>query len=163
MLALQKVAKGVGHIELREVDEPSPQPGWVKIEVKAAAICGTDLHIRHDKFPYYPPVTLGHEFAQAAVQLPSKEEREQEIARGLGNDRLTQQHAEDVELRERLGNTHRIGGLASFLAGQEGDPGGSFHDDSVWWARRAQARRLSMPGAGSTSSSLGSKSFRTTT
>lgn len=69
MLALQKVAKGVGHIELRDVDEPSPQPGWVKIEVKAAAICGTDLHIRHDKFPYYPPVTLGHEFAGVIVEL----------------------------------------------------------------------------------------------
>lgn len=69
MLALQKVAKGVGNIELREVPEPEPQPGWVKIEVKAAAICGTDIHIRHDQFPYWPPVTLGHEFSGVIVEL----------------------------------------------------------------------------------------------
>ena len=69
MLALQKVAKGVGNIELREVPEPSPEPGWVKIEVKAAAICGTDLHIRHDKFPYWPPVTLGHEFSGVIAEV----------------------------------------------------------------------------------------------
>lgn len=69
MLALQKVAKGVGQIEVREVPEPEPQPGWVKIEVKAAAVCGTDIHIRHDQFPYWPPVTLGHEFAGVIVEL----------------------------------------------------------------------------------------------
>jgi len=69
MLALQKVAKGVGNIELRDVPEPTPGPGWVKIEVKAAAICGTDIHIRHDQFPYWPPVTLGHEFAGVIVEL----------------------------------------------------------------------------------------------
>ena len=61
MLALQKVAMGVGNIELRDVPEPSPAPGWVKIEVKAAAICGTDIH-RHDTYPYVP-VTPGHEFS----------------------------------------------------------------------------------------------------
>ncbi len=69
MIALQKVAKGVGNIEVRDVPEPSPEPGWVKIEVKAAAICGTDLHIRHDKFPYWPPVTLGHEFSGVIAEL----------------------------------------------------------------------------------------------
>lgn len=69
MLALQKVAKGVGNIELRDVPEPSPAPGWVKIEVKAAAICGTDIHIRHDTYPYWPPVTLGHEFSGVIAEL----------------------------------------------------------------------------------------------
>lgn len=69
MLALQKVAKGVGNIELRDVPEPTPGPGWVKIEVKAAAVCGTDLHIRHDQFPYWPPVTLGHEFSGVITEL----------------------------------------------------------------------------------------------
>ncbi len=69
MLALQKVAEGVGNIEVREVPEPEPGPGWVKIEVKAAAICGTDLHIRDDTFPYWPPVTLGHEFSGVITGL----------------------------------------------------------------------------------------------
>jgi L-iditol 2-dehydrogenase len=33
------------------------------IKVKAAGVCGTDLHIYDDEFAYWPPVTLGHEFA----------------------------------------------------------------------------------------------------
>ena len=64
MKALVKTAKSVGNIELQ--DRPVPQiarPDEVLIEVKAAGICGTDIHILHDNFPYWPPVILGHEFA----------------------------------------------------------------------------------------------------
>jgi len=63
MQALVKTAKGEGHVELKDVPVPAIGPGEVLIEVKAAGICGTDLHIYHDEFPYWPPVTLGHEFA----------------------------------------------------------------------------------------------------
>jgi len=34
--AVVKYALGPGNVELREVDEPAPQPDEVKIEVKAA-------------------------------------------------------------------------------------------------------------------------------
>ncbi len=68
MLALVKTQKGVGHLELREVDPPSPGPGEVLIEVKACGICGTDVHVLHDKFPYWPPVILGHEFSGVVVE-----------------------------------------------------------------------------------------------
>ncbi len=72
MQALVKVAKGDGFLELREVPEPVlDQDDWVIIEVKGAGICGTDVHIRHDQFPYYPPVTLGHEFAGDIVAVGS--------------------------------------------------------------------------------------------
>ena len=37
------------------------------IAVKACGICGTDIHVWHDKFPYWPPVILGHEFAGEIV------------------------------------------------------------------------------------------------
>jgi len=63
MRALVKFEKGSGFVELRDVAEPVPGPGEVLIEVKACGICGTDLHIWHDQFPYWPPVTLGHEFS----------------------------------------------------------------------------------------------------
>lgn len=63
MNALVKTAKGPGLIELREVPVPTIADNEVLIEVKAAGICGTDLHIYHDEFPYWPPVILGHEFA----------------------------------------------------------------------------------------------------
>ena len=69
MLALMKTQKGVGFLELREVPEPVPGPGEVLIEVKACGICGTDLHVLHDQFPYWPPVILGHEFAGQVVAL----------------------------------------------------------------------------------------------
>ncbi len=68
MLALMKTQKGPGHLELREVEPPQPGPGEVLIEVKACGICGTDVHVLHDKFPYWPPVILGHEFSGVIVE-----------------------------------------------------------------------------------------------
>ena len=62
MLALVKTERGEGHLELIARPTPEPAPGWVRIAVIYAGICGTDLHIVHDRFPYWPPVTLGHEF-----------------------------------------------------------------------------------------------------
>jgi len=67
MQALMKTQKGPGFLELREVPEPSPGPGEVLIAVRACGICGTDIHVWHDKFPYWPPVILGHEFSGEIV------------------------------------------------------------------------------------------------
>lgn len=63
MKALAKTAPGVGNVELIEVPEPVPGPGQVVVEVKAAGICGTDLHIWMDEFKTKPPVVMGHEFS----------------------------------------------------------------------------------------------------
>jgi len=63
MLALVKTRKGKDAMELRDVPEPAIADDEVLIEVKAAGICGTDMHVKHDTFPYWPPVTMGHEFA----------------------------------------------------------------------------------------------------
>ena len=68
MQALVKTQKGPGFLELREVPEPCPGPGEALIEVKACGICGTDLHVWHDRFPYWPPVILGHEFSGQIVE-----------------------------------------------------------------------------------------------
>ncbi len=62
MLALVKTARGDGNVRLEERPTPIPGPGWVSIAVRYAGICGTDLHILHDHFPYWPPVVMGHEF-----------------------------------------------------------------------------------------------------
>jgi L-iditol 2-dehydrogenase len=67
MQALMKTQKGVGFLELREVPEPTPGPDEVLIAVKSCGICGTDIHVWNDKFPYWPPVILGHEFAGEIV------------------------------------------------------------------------------------------------
>lgn len=62
MKAVVKSKKGVGFVELLDVPKPQPGPNEVLVEVRAAGICGTDIHIYHDEFTYSPPVVLGHEF-----------------------------------------------------------------------------------------------------
>jgi L-iditol 2-dehydrogenase len=69
MKALVKTQKGKGFIEVRDMPEPQPAAGEVKIEVVACGICGSDIHVRHDEFPYWPPVILGHEFTGTVVEL----------------------------------------------------------------------------------------------
>lgn len=68
MKALVKFAPGVGNVELREVEEPRCGPGQVKIDVGFCGICGTDVHVYHDRFRNFPPVILGHEFAGTVVE-----------------------------------------------------------------------------------------------
>lgn len=69
MRAVRKLAPGPGHVELVEVPEPRPPAGHAVVAVRAAGICGTDLHILHDEFPTVPPVTLGHEVTGEVVEL----------------------------------------------------------------------------------------------
>lgn len=69
MKALVKYKKGIGNIEIRDVPEPDVSQGEIKIEVKAAGICGTDIHIYHDHYPYNVPVVLGHEFSGEIVEI----------------------------------------------------------------------------------------------
>jgi len=68
MLALVKTEKGVGHLELREVPVPTPGDGEVLLKILGAGVCGTDIHVRDDNFPYWPPVILGHEFCGEVVE-----------------------------------------------------------------------------------------------
>ena len=69
MKAVMKVALGVGNVEVREIEDPSPPAGHIKLEVMAAGICGTDIHIYHDEFRTTPPVVLGHEVAGVIAEL----------------------------------------------------------------------------------------------
>jgi L-iditol 2-dehydrogenase len=69
MKAVVKTQRGEGHVDYIDFPEPEPWPGSVKIQVKATGICGTDLHIFRDEFPYFPPVVLGHEFSGQIVAL----------------------------------------------------------------------------------------------
>jgi L-iditol 2-dehydrogenase len=58
---------------VREVPTPPIRDDdWVLIRVKAAGVCGTDLHIWHDQFTYWPPVVLGHEFSGEIVETGPK-------------------------------------------------------------------------------------------
>jgi len=69
MKALVKTGKGKGMLHLKDLPIPQPDPGEVLVKIGAAGICGTDIHILHDEFTYYPPVVLGHEFSGKIVGL----------------------------------------------------------------------------------------------
>lgn len=73
MKALVKTDYGPGNVELREVEKPVlPGEDWVLIKVKAAGICGTDIHVWQDKFMFWPPVILGHEFSGEIAEIGKK-------------------------------------------------------------------------------------------
>jgi threonine 3-dehydrogenase len=65
MKALRKMSPGRG-LQLEKVEIPAIGPAEALIRVRAASICGTDLHIygwdRWSQSRIKPPVTLGHEF-----------------------------------------------------------------------------------------------------
>ncbi|MCL5072825.1 MAG: alcohol dehydrogenase catalytic domain-containing protein [Actinobacteria bacterium] len=63
MKAIIKEKKGVDNIVYKDVDIPEISEDEVLIKIKAAGICGTDIHIFYDEYPYWPPVILGHEFS----------------------------------------------------------------------------------------------------
>jgi threonine 3-dehydrogenase len=73
MRALRKVAPEAG-AELVEIGVPAPGPGEVLIQVEAASICGTDLHI-YQWDPWaagrikHLPMTFGHEVAGRIASL----------------------------------------------------------------------------------------------
>ena len=68
MKALVKYADGSDKLEIRDMPEPVCGPGDVKIEVKACGICGTDIHILHDLYPWPKMVPLGHEYSGIVVE-----------------------------------------------------------------------------------------------
>lgn len=73
MLALRKTSPTPG-LDFADIPEPAPQHGEVLVEVEAAGICGTDVHIAewtagYETMAAAMPVTVGHEFAGRIVAL----------------------------------------------------------------------------------------------
>jgi len=73
MKAVVKTAAGDENLELRTVPIPQIGPRDILVRVKAAAVCGTDVHIRHwndwAKNRMNPPVVIGHEFSGEVVEI----------------------------------------------------------------------------------------------
>ena len=72
MLALVKQKKGAGFVQLEERPMPVYGEDEVLIRVAYSGICGTDIHILHDQFAYYPPVIMGHEFSGEVMEVGAK-------------------------------------------------------------------------------------------
>lgn len=71
MLAIQKVKPGKGNVLICDVAEPEVSAGHVIVQVEAAGICGTDIHICFGEYQTAIPVTIGHEFAGVIVEAGS--------------------------------------------------------------------------------------------
>jgi len=59
-----------GVIEFRSYERAPLEPLEVRLKVKAASICGGDLHIFKGKHPFAPlPVSVGHELAGEVIEI----------------------------------------------------------------------------------------------
>jgi alcohol dehydrogenase/L-iditol 2-dehydrogenase len=64
MQAVIKYGMQDGDVAVRDMPEPQVVPGRVLLEVKAAGVCGSDIHMwrNHQSWAIKLPVVLGHEF-----------------------------------------------------------------------------------------------------
>lgn len=66
--------KEPGCVILEEKAIPVPQPGFVRVRVKAAAICATDLEILDGNIPANYPIIPGHEWSGIVDAAGSRED-----------------------------------------------------------------------------------------
>jgi L-iditol 2-dehydrogenase len=71
MKAIVKFARGYGNIEIREIQRPIVKEGEVLVEIRAAGICGSDLHHYEIGDQVAIPVVLGHEFSGDVIEIGS--------------------------------------------------------------------------------------------
>lgn len=71
MDALVKFGYGDGEVEIRTLEEPHCAPDRVVIEVRAAGVCGSDVHLwrNHQSWDIVLPLVLGHEFSGEIVEV----------------------------------------------------------------------------------------------
>lgn len=69
------VIREPGHISLEQVEIPRPQPGFVLVKVKAAAVCATDLEVLDGNIPANYPLIPGHEWSGIVEEAGSEEDR----------------------------------------------------------------------------------------
>lgn len=63
-----------GSIELKELPEPTPQPGYALLEIKAAGICGSDISAYKGTNPSIEyPLVMGHELAGVVLEAETNE------------------------------------------------------------------------------------------
>ena len=63
------VISSPGVVSVESVDDPTPGPGDVVVQVAGCGLCGTDLHILEGEFAPTLPIVPGHEFAGEIVAV----------------------------------------------------------------------------------------------
>lgn len=74
MDALVKFGFGDGEVEIRSYDEPQCPDDRVVVGVRAAGVCGSDVHMwrNHQSWEIVLPLILGHEFSGEIVEVGSQ-------------------------------------------------------------------------------------------
>ena len=106
MKALVKWGQGKDNMGIKEVPELKPGPGWIKVEVAACGICGSDIHIWRDEKEHKEPVVIGHEYSGVVVDKGPECSDRIKIGDRVCGDLET--------LQGRIG-THVDGAMASYL------------------------------------------------
>jgi L-iditol 2-dehydrogenase len=68
MKAVVKYDNEPAHVQLMDMPEPKCADNQVILEIEHCGICGTDLHVYHNRFRHFPPVILGHEFSGRVIE-----------------------------------------------------------------------------------------------
>ncbi|RFA34791.1 sorbitol dehydrogenase [Virgibacillus dokdonensis] len=123
MKSLVKTELGFGNLKIQEKEEPIPKENQVKIKIKYAGVCGSDIHTYEGHYKVAVPVTLGHEFSGEVVDIGS------DVTEFKLGDRVTSETTFYVcgkckycatgdynlcDRRKGLG-THQDGGFAKYL------------------------------------------------
>ena len=69
MRGVAKLAAGPGNVAFTERPDAVAGPGQVVVELLAAGVCGTDLHIEAGEYTGAPPMTMGHELCGTVAEL----------------------------------------------------------------------------------------------
>ena len=107
------VFTGPGTMEMLDVPEPDPAPGEVLVQVRAAGICGSELHGARRPGFRKPPLIMGHEFAgttaagEAVVVNPIL---------SCGHCGLCQRGLRHICRERQIIGVHRAGGFAERAA-----------------------------------------------
>ncbi len=69
MKGIVRYGLGAGELEYREVPMPKVGPGDVLMQVKAAGLCGSDIHTYDGRVGGIIPQIIGHEFAGVVAEV----------------------------------------------------------------------------------------------
>lgn len=61
----------LNNFEIQQIEKPVPQDNEVLLKVKAAGICGSDIHKMQSEWKYDLPMVMGHEFAGEVAEIGS--------------------------------------------------------------------------------------------
>ena len=69
MRGVAKLKAGPGHVEYVARPDAKAGAGQVVVAVRAAGVCGTDLHIEAGEYVGVPPMTMGHELCGIVAEV----------------------------------------------------------------------------------------------